>query len=522
MWVCLYFHTLSLQVFARKNEEPFALSDCDKVFFCNESARRSGIKPGMKLAAAFALDSRLRISPRNEAKEGAALQSIALTAMQFTSAVSLAPSAVLLEAGGSLSLFGGLPPLLEKIREALREWAFVMASSPTPSGALLLARAGREIHIAETGQLKTELARLPVELLDCPPEVLQALKDIGMRRIGDVLALPRDGLARRFGQELLDALDRPRGNLPDARPPFALPANYANKLELPAPVVDAEALLFGARRLIGELAGFLSAKNCGVLKLDLKLYHEDASVTCVPITLSLATRDPAHLISLVRERLFNLTLPSRVEALSLEASEVVPLQPRSLSLLADDRENKENHAQLIERLRARLGADAVVTLQPFPDHRPERAWRYRKEEDEGGRMKAEKTTEYHPLILHPSSLIPHPPEHPRPLWLLDPPSPLKAQGETPWLDGPLTLLSGPERIESGWWDGNDIARDYFVACDSEGAKFWVFLVHDSSLRGAVYRDEAISESRSNRDRCPRIEPGVAMTERRWFLHGIFA
>jgi protein ImuB len=299
-------------------------------------------------------------------------------------------------------------------------------------------------------------------------------------------------------------------------------------------VYGAEALLFGARRLIGELAGFLSAKNAGVLKLNLDLYHEDESVTSVPFTLSLATRDPVHLITLVRERLFNLKLPSRVDAVALEACEVVPLRSRNFSLFAGREQEKENRAALIERLQARLGMDAVATLKTFPDHRPEFAWRFEetgggrkaKGKDEGGRMKAElkgkdeggrmKAQEKAGEVIHPSSFIPHPSEHPssfilhpsehpsspdirgqafipqpsagalRPLWLLDPPRPLKTQGETPWLDGPLTLLSGPERIESGWWDGNDAARDYFVACDCEGAKFWLF------------------------------------REEQWFLHGIFA
>jgi protein ImuB len=494
---------LPCQVFAGERERPFAVSDSDKVFFCNTIARGSGIKPGMKLAAAFALDSRLQTHPRDPQKEIAALRSIALTAMQFTSVVSLAPPfAVLLEIGGSLSLFGGLDALLEKIR--VSEWGhdFSMSSAPTASGAWLLARAGLELHITEIEPLRAQLGNLPIGLLAAPPEVLQALKDIGMRTLRDVFALPREGLARRFGQEFLDTLDRALGNLPDARPPFAPPANYANKLELPAPVWEAEALLFAAKRLIGELAGFLSAKGAGILKLNLDLYHEDASVTCVPLTLINATRDPAHLISLLRERLFNLTLPSRVEAVALEACEIVPLRSRNLPLFSDKTQEKEHRAQLIERLRARLGMDAVVTVQAFPDHRPEFAWRVSEETGDGRRKGGGRGNSFHPssFILHPSEvvhpsspstslrtgLIPHPSvDALRPLWLLDPPRPLK-EGETPWLDGPLTLLSGPERIESGWWDGGDVARDYFVACDTDGAKFWVF------------KDE------------------------QWFLHGIFA
>lgn len=421
----------------------------------------------MKLAAAFALDSRLKVFPRDQQKEIAALNGIALSAMQFTPTVSLAPPfAVLLEIGGSLRFFGGLDALLKKIRGELSGRDFVLSGAPTSSSALLLSRAGLELQITRMEHLKARLDNLPVGLLECAPGVLQSLTDIGMRTLGDVLALPRDGLARRFGQELLDTLDRALGNLPEIRPLFVPPASYANKLELPSPVWEAEALLFAARRLIGELAGFLSAKSAGVLKLNFDLHHEDKAVTRVPLALISATRDAAHLISLLRERLFNLPLPQRVEAIALEASEVAPLNSRSFPLFKD--RGHEHETALIERLQARLGADAVVTLHPFPDHRPEQAWR----------MSDKPSVNPHSSLLTPHAA--------RPLWLLEAPRQLEQRGETPWLNGPLVVLSGPERIESGWWDGCDVARDYFVACDGEGAKFWLF------------------------------------RQEHWFLHGIFA
>ncbi|HET6757160.1 MAG TPA: DNA polymerase Y family protein [Burkholderiales bacterium] len=501
MWTCLYFPALSLQVQARP-AQPTVVADNDSIFICNESAKNSGIKSGMKLNAAFALNSRLEVFPRDQQKELAALNSIALSAMQFTPTVSLAPPfAVLLEIGGSLPFFGGLDALLEKIRGELGSRGFVLSSAPTSSGALLLCRAGLELQIDDIEQLKAQLDDLPVELLTSPPEVLQALKDIGMRTIRDVLALPRDGLARRFGQGLLDTLDRALGNLPEARSLFVPPANYANKLELSSPVWEAEALLFATKRLIGELAGFLSAKNAGVLKLNLNLHHEDEAVTRVSLALISATRDAAHLTSLIRERLFNLTLPQRVEAIALEACEVVPLNSRSFPLFKD-REH-EHETELIERLQARLGMGAVLKLSTFPDHRPELAWRPGDEPRHSSPPSTSLRTGLTPYAT-------------RPLWLLDPPRLLEAKDETPWLDGPLTLLCGPERIESGWWDGGDVARDYFVACDPEGGKFWIFLEH-------VYVNhpsEAISKSCLNRDR----HAVLAMTshERRWFLHGIFS
>ena len=78
----------------------------------------------------------------------------------------------------------------------------------------------------------------------------------------------------------------------------------------------------------------------------------------------------------------------------------------------------------------------------------------------------------------------------RPLWLLAHPRPLEEIAGAPCYDGRLSLLAGPERIESGWWDGNDVARDYFVASNPAEALLWIY-----------------------RERGPRG---------RWYLHGFFA
>jgi protein ImuB len=79
---------------------------------------------------------------------------------------------------------------------------------------------------------------------------------------------------------------------------------------------------------------------------------------------------------------------------------------------------------------------------------------------------------------------------PRPLWLLNPPEALREVHGRPQRSGPLALAAGPERIESGWWDGGDVRRDYFIAIDSTGRWLWIF-------------------------RDPRPPGG-------WFLHGIFS
>lgn len=475
LWICLHFPDLCLQIFQRAAPRGLAVASRGRraeVLACDAAAERLGIRPGMKLSAAQALSAQVHFCERDEGAETAALAAIALWAGQFTPTVSLAPPAeVLLEIGGCLKLFGGMEPLLARIQAEVIQLGYdpVIASAPTPGAAQLLARAGMKLNLTASEQIERHLAPLSLSVLSQPPAVLSALAEIGVRTLGECLRLPREGLARRYGQALIGELDRALAKLPDPRPPFIAPALYRNRLELPFPVADVEPLVFAAKRLVLELAGFLRGRAAGVAQFRLQLIHDVSPPTQVVINLSLPSRDAEQMFCLLRERLSRVALPERVEALELCAGEMLPLASRDLSFLPDRK--AETRAALVERLRARLGDDAVFELSLTSDYRPECAWHKRE-----GALAANAES--------------HGRQGLRPLWLLLEPLPLEPPGETPWLRGPLTLCRGPERIESGWWDGNGVCRDYFLARSLEGASFWIF-----------------------RERGRR---------RRWFVHGIFA
>ncbi len=461
LWACLRLPDFSLQLRLRGAESSGSVvvttaGNRPQVLSCNSQARSHGIRPGMAASAAIALAPDLVEHVRNPAAEEPALRSIAAWAGQFTSVVCLVPpDAVLLEIAGSLRLFGGLRLLLLQIDAGLIELGYTaaLAVAPTPTGACLLARAGTGVRITDPAQLPAALAPLPLVLLDQPEETVRTLSVIGVHTIGECLALPRDGLARRFGQQLLDELDRALGRLPDAREPYLHPARYASKLALPAPVQEAEPLLFVAKRLLLELAGFLRMKQKGVTRLKLTLHHEDRKPTVVMLGFAVPCRDADRMVRLLRERLANVELPDRVEAIAIDSEETRPLGSRNLSLFPEDRLPEEQRWLIIDHLRARLGADAVHGIISHPDHRPEQAWRAC--EPGTGREG------------YCSSVR-------RPLWLLEAPRRLHSSAGEPLLDGPLTLEAGPERIEGGWWDEGDVTRDYFIATDAAGRRFWIY------------------------------------------------
>jgi len=363
-----------------------------------------------------------------------ALEPVAAWACQFTPKVSLEPPReLLLEVQGSLRLHGGLDALDERLAAGLLALGFSArrASAPTPRAALWLARGEGEAFEA-----------LPVEVTGLDVEFFRSL---GVTTVGELLRLPREGLAQRCGAHVAGDLDRALGALPEPRVFFAPPPCFAAGLELPAPVIHAEGLLFGARRLLVQLEGLLTALQAGIRGFALKLTHADAPESIVQVGLASPARDTERLAQVLRERLGSVILPEPVEAMRLEAGDFAPLPGRSGAMFGDAAGDAEDWARLAERLRARLGHDAVYGLTTHPDHRPEHAWRR----------------------VEPGEWDPHEfkTPGPRPAWLLEP---------RKLNEGEFAPLAGPERIESGWWDGDEAKRDYFVARLPNASLAWVY------------------------------------------------
>ncbi len=444
------------------------------VLDCNTAAFALGVRPRMARAAAAALAPGLRFCERDTQAERVALEGVAGWAGCYTPNVALAmrtagPAGLLLEVSGSLKLFGGLPALTTGLARGAAEMGFTasIASAPTAQGAWLLARAGASSPCQALADLPRRLQPLPVEVLDCDARTLATLESVGVRTLGEVLALPRAGLARRFGAALSDELDRALGTRPDPRTYFSPPETFYAGLELPAEVREAGALVFAARRLITQLGGFLAARDGGIQRFRIELFHKEAR-TDVEIGLVRPGRDTGHFALLAREKLSALALREPVRRIALAADEVLAVAHETLDLLDDALKRPGDWHGLVERLRARLGNHAVSGVATCAEHRPEAAWR----------------------VAEPGARSPALEFGTRPLWLLQKPKRLEEVGSAPQCEGPLSLLAGPERIESGWWDGHDTARDYFVARAPTESLLW------------VYRERGVERGH-------------------WYLHGIF-
>ena len=457
--------------------EPCAVAERQRLLACDAKARARGLRAGMPVTAALALAPNLRLRQREAATETEALLGIAAWAMQCTPNVALDfPELVLLEVSGSLKLFGGLGEIAQRLRQGLTALGYSahLAAAPTARAASWFARAGKSCLISDVALLETELSALPLSVLQSREE--ETLASIGAGSIGDLLALPRDGLARRFGQGLLDALDQALGRLPDPRGAFVLPETFGAVIELPAEATQAEALLFASKRLLAQLEGFLAARAAGTRRLLLNLSHRAAPATRIELGLVAPCREAAHFALLLRERLQQTLLSEPVRAIALQVQTIEPLEHSNRNLFSDALREQGNWPRLIERLRSRLGAAAVHGITLCADHRPERAGVHL---DRAGvhldRAGAQAEPGAKQLALDFDL---------RPFWLLERPQALAENESIPCHHGPLKLLAGPERIESGWWDGADMARDYFIARTADAALLWVY--RERSPAGAWY------------------------------------
>ena len=491
LWIALHLPMLSLESFAatlppQANEQAMALMDAQRIVSANAAAQALGVTPGLKRATALALAPQLTLGQADAARDAQAITAVAHAALAFTPSVTLEPGGdaasapphtVLLEVQASLRYFGGLKPLLRRLRAALAplQHTTICASAPTAQGAALLARmeeaqAGR--HAADLVSLRQRLDAAPAWLLGSGRTHWEALQGMGLRSVAELRRLPRSGVARRFGQALLDELDRALGTQPDPRVWVTLPEAFESRLELFARADTTDQVLHGASLLLARLVAWAGARHAQVRRFTLRMQHEaryrhDAP-TPADSTLEIALAEPscdaAHLRVLLRERLARLQLVAPTLELHLHCSDVALRAAPNSELFPTARSEREGLTRLIERLQARLGNEQVQRLVPVQDHRPER----------GSRVHAAEAV---PRAAAPAaSPVAQPTAPPlRPVWLLPHPQALPERQLHPLLDGrPLQLLCGPERIEAGWWDAALVERDYFIAQAADGALVWIY------------------------------------------------
>jgi protein ImuB len=411
---------------------------------------------------------------------------------RFSPIVGLEPTestSILLDITGLAHLFGGEPALAKNvvddfarlglsIRLAIADtigaaWAATHYCRLPPSGFL----------IVPPGETSDFLSPFPIEALRLPEKILRLLHELGIVRIGQLEALPREDFSSRFGPVLLHRMDQAQGRLDEPVPACPIPPTFEADWSIEHPTSRRDAIEAMLERLIGRVAVMLAHAGQGVLRLECRLAFEHPTSASKPrdSLLSLGLFQPTsvaqHLFELARLQFDRLCIPAPVAHIHVTASLTAPLEPRKQRTLFDGSgENAgfacQSHdtlfAKLVERLSSRLGPDAVVRVRLRPEAQPEFSWHYDPMVEHRRRRRNVSPGEL-PL---------------RPLRLLERPLPIAACSLSP--DGlPLRLdfsdrvqevvqSWGPERIETGWWRGRPVGRDYYRVETAAGRRFWLF------------------------------------------------
>jgi len=471
-------------LFAGHNQRPV-------ITVFSAKAERMGLSIGQPLAEAKALLPKAIFIPADVVADRSALCQLALDCQRFSPLVGLEesvhPESLLCEVSGCTHLWNGEERFLEAVRSYLRGrgYQIQLALAGTLGAAWALAHASTTT-LVPAGDEEVALSGLPVAALRLPPAALERLEALGLWTIGEVLRLPRETLASRFGAILPQRFDQALGLLPETFVCERLKEPLSAVREWEWPIEDRFAVALVCRQLLRELLSMAGRHGMGLQELEGELRTQSGPVT-IEIRLVEPTRDEQHLAQLVELHLERRTWSGGVVAVRWAALRLGRSEQSQGCWFGDDAETRTSRAfnALVDRLTSRLEARAVLRAELVPDSQPEHV------------VRLVPWTNVLPPCTDRFTL---PPEQSRgrPFRLLGIPQPIEVSSIVP--DGPpyrmvwqredcLVVRSwGPERIATGWWRAQDVERDYYRAEWEDGTQVW------------VYRDQ-----RSGR----------------WFLHGFF-
>lgn len=463
LWMAVHFPRLALQAsgISPQDSEPVALVEGQgqKAFIldCTDGATCRGVQHGQLINSALALAPALKIVARQNAVEQTALRRLAKLGYNFTPSVSLeSPASLLLEVGGSTHLFGGASDLVAQARGNFAKSGFMptLALAPTPIAALWLARAKFEISITQRSELRSVLGRLPIQVIAWSKESWNSFDRLGIKHLIDVFRLPRDGLARRFGKDFVRTLDRALGQLPDPRSFWHGPKCCRLNRDLPGELTRIDHILPYVDSMVENLDSELQGHDAAITGMKLVFRHRHQPPTIVLVRSSVPYRQASCWMELIRAKLTDLTTLAPVHEIQLVSDRFMPGTAVSFDMFGGRTSTRESIQRLVDLLRSRLGPQAVFSMTANADFRPEHTFR-----------------SVEPGETSPQSRC----GLPRPLHLLPAPVLLRfSGGRLRHRSSVLNLLTGPERIEGGWWAQEHWIRDYYQALSSSGVRLWIF------------------------------------------------
>ena len=463
LWLAIHLPYLPLESLGYYDEQPTAVytqqAQAQQVVTPNPQAKQNGIYAGMSLAAAHTLNPALQVVVQDRAAESVYLERLAVAARRWTPAVAVLEDGLLLDIAASVRLYGGISSLAEQVRCWITHMtlAACVSLTPTPASAILSARAGKMLCVTTKDKIRAAMHDLPAQALITESKPHRLLVQLGIRTIGDLLRLPRDGLARRLGPKLLTRLDRLLGQAPDPWAIFMPPPAFIQRTVLDGEGTDTARLRPFMVHLLEQLQTYLHQHRILAEQLQWQLGSERGPAQNIPVQLAKPHREACHLLRLSQLAFENRQTDAPITNLTLQVHRFAPETSSSEDLFSATPDDANDGNVLVECLQNRLGLKAVQGIRIQADHRPEQAW----------------------VCCVPGESGPIPHTAQRPLWLLQKPRPVQVRRYLLNLGGQqLQLERQRERICSGWWDNQPVRRDYYQAATG-ALKVWVFRDLDS-------------------------------------------
>lgn len=490
---------------------------------CSQAAWECGVRVGMPLGEARSLVRRRgeragdgpRVERHDPALDREALRELAERCERFSPCVGwetvvgagrdkrgsstiqadARPAHLWLDITGIGRLFGGEEQLLAELRAALEGWGYVGIGAVADTLGAAWACAEAAWPVVPAGGNRQAVGARPLASLRLPAKVLSELEQLGVERVEQLWRLPRAGLATRWGEELLRRLDQVLGAAPEWLVPLRPVARFQLDWWLEEPVADRAWIERWVEKALHQLSAQVRAAGQGALELRGRLDCEAGEPVEWQVGLFRPSACPQHWQSLVRLQWERRVWPGAVGRLGVQVVATAPLRERQQELFPRGESVAEGTVgALWERLANRLGKVAVWRPRMVPAAVPERAWvrepileptrgeplrrnRRKKEEDQEGWRRALRSgvvgegEVIEAVGFRPGELLPSP-------FRLDivasPGSavPQRFFWEQCWWQ--VVAAWGPERIETGWWRGESVRREYYRVETSEGDRFWIF------------------------------------------------
>ena len=465
IWMYIKFPKLSLEAITMNyskdfTNKPLVVIDTHKnkrkIIAYNDLSKDYGIDKTISLSTALAICPDLIIKERNSSQEKKLLNNLAIIGYQFTADITIENHALCLEISKSKRLFRGYNNLLCLIHEkiSLHKIFAINGFGINPLIAKILCKNKFQKFLPNLNNVYEELNKIPAIKITDNLNTRKIFSQLGIQSIKDLIDIPISLLSERFDSDLISNLEILLNKKQQILYKFKPSKTFHDEIQYINGLTNKESLIFPMKSLLKSLNEYLIAIHCRCSQIIWEFTTPLNVNITMKIKLSRSKNDWSELLNLSRIKLDNINLPKVVEKVSLYCTDLIEDKKINNAIFNDNKNKSQYKGNLVDSIVAKVGEKALFTLLTKNEHIPEKAGSITKFDMK--QFFEQQTT-----------------ENTRPLWLLKTPNPIKFLNGKLYFKSPITILSGPERINDNWWENNQ-QLDYYIARDEEGTNYWIY------------------------------------------------